>query len=60
MRATINERSSMEQPEQDQSRDEVQTPDDAVEDLEPSDEESQDVSGGKYSDIVLKKGMTSN
>jgi hypothetical protein len=60
MRATSDERGPMEQPEQDQSQDDVQTPEDAVEDLEPTDEESQDVSGGKYSDIVLKKGMTSN
>jgi hypothetical protein len=38
--------------------DEVQVPEERVEDLEPSDEESEDVQGGKYSDIVLKKGTT--
>jgi hypothetical protein len=34
--------------EKDHTQDEVQTPDEAVEDLEPSEEESEDVSGGAF------------
>jgi hypothetical protein len=38
----------------------LKLPEEPVEDLEPTDEDSQDVQGGKYSDIVLKKGTTTD
>jgi hypothetical protein len=34
----------------------VQLPEDRVEDLEPEVGESEDVAGGKYTNIVLKRG----
>ena len=40
------------------SNDDVQLPDETVEDLEPTSEDSDDVQGGKYSDIELKRGTT--
>jgi hypothetical protein len=39
--------------------DEMQLPEDRVEDLEPEAGEAGDVSGGKYSNIVLKRGADS-